>query len=157
MKLYHTSAYRTDTLRPSYQITGELVEWDETESNKFLYASADKAASIDQGFASLLEKLYALKRYVSNDKQITIYLYNKTIPKIEELYSKIIYLYIIDYDIGDGWVKVNNEHNNMKDEYKTSNIVPSESILNIEEINVKKWLGDKKVVFIPETAGLKKW
>ena len=40
-KLYHGTGFNDLVLKPGYEHTGKEIKWDETESNRYLYATAD--------------------------------------------------------------------------------------------------------------------
>lgn len=144
--LYHASAFKHDSLVSGFKRTGELVQWDNTESNKWLYATSDRAQAINQGFASLLEKMYLLDRYQSNGSEIKATFSNGQKPNIADLKNKKIYLYTIS-SVGDGWIKNSNEFNGLDDEYKTEQVI-NKSRFSVEEVDVGQWLSDKKLIFL---------
>lgn len=126
--LYHGSMYSHDTLRPGFYYTKKEVNWDETESNRFLYASSIREDSIDQGFASALEQKFQIVGYKSSPGEILIFSDpNRTISQTD-LKSIVIYVYKIKYTPSDGWVKNNNQHNNLLTEWKTKNTIPEKNI-----------------------------
>jgi len=50
--LFHGSGFDQSELMPGFYRSGNLVKWDETESNMFLYTTTEREVAIGQGFAS---------------------------------------------------------------------------------------------------------
>ncbi|MDD2879726.1 MAG: hypothetical protein PHQ58_04770 [Rhodoferax sp.] len=138
-KLYHGSAYRHTELMPGFNRTGSLVEWDKTENNKFLYATADRDSAIELGFASSIEKKFYLDRFKSSGRMLLIETPDKTLT-VSKLYELDVFLYDIIVTVNDGWVKNNNQHNGITTEFKTPKTITS--IEKCEKINVREWLSN---------------
>ncbi len=143
--LYHGSSFKHTKLKPGFDHTGVRVEWDKTESNEFLYADENADEAVSMALASLLEQKYNLKRYQTSGNSITI-----TLAKGERLFGKYdlarlkVYVYIIAKVDSDGWVKVNNQHNNSTTEWKTKKHI-DQNIIGIKEVDVYDWLKQKEL------------
>lgn len=145
MKLYHGSAFKSTNglLIPGFEHTGELVEWDLTESNKFLYFTTSERSAIELGLMSALEKAYLLDRVqIGDDKTFTIVSPTKINRK--KVMEVNVYLYVLDMSSVQGVVKVHNEHNQMKDEYKTDKSVP---FVSVKKIDIETYFSDYTFVF----------
>lgn len=154
MNLYHGSGYDQTELMPGFKHSGKIVQWDETESNEWLYSTSSKEEAIAQGFASVLEKHYNLDRYKSDGDLIIIEIATGRIPVTADLFKLDVWLYTIQHD--GRWRPVNNKHNGMKDEYKTKETI-RDSILDKEKIDIAQWLGRKKVKVVNRTNRAHDW
>lgn len=144
--LYHGSGYLNDTLRPAFLITGEEVRWDVTESNRYLYCAEDKEFATEMGFASKIEKQWRMNHFSSKDDTFIITL-DSTSPPIlsKDMLNRLhIYLYTIRFKRDDGWVPVNNEHNNATGEWKTDKVITA--IWRVEKIYGKDYFKGKTVI-----------
>lgn len=141
--LYHASNFESTTLRPSFEITGELVEWDGTESNKYLYASTDKDEAIKMALASYLEREYGVDRFITEGKQIVIHSIVKL--KTTDILKAVIWIYSIDVNKDDGWFKNNNGWNKMTTEYKTMKNISR--FKYVEKIDTVKYFKDYDFIF----------
>lgn len=148
--LYHGSFFEASTLKPAFQITGTLIEWDGTESNRFLYATTNEAEAIDQAFFSAFEKIAEVNRVHSDPKKVLIECENtKEVEKLKAALNGIqIFLYLIDYHPEDGWVKVDNLNNGLTNEYKTPKEIKRVRI--IRRISFKEWASGKTLTIRPE-------
>jgi hypothetical protein len=147
MKLHHGSKYNHTELKPGYERVGKTINWDQTESNEYLYATVSKEAAIGMSLASTVEQSYLLDRFQHHDNVIRITVSEGQLPTIEDLLKLQTYVYTIRFDQKDGWVEVNNKFNNMSGEYKTKNTLKS----NIEQVSViqmEKWLKGKQVIIL---------
>lgn len=144
-KLYHGSAYEQTELKPGFEHTGELVQWDGTESNKNLYATTSRTEAISQAFASVLERKYKSIHYKTRGKSIEVTVLGKHRPGKHDFDKIEVFLYTIKYEEKDGWKKVNNEQNGLDNEWKTTQTVPASSIMLCEKIDLNDWLADKKL------------
>ncbi|MNO12938.1 hypothetical protein D3C76_25570 [compost metagenome] len=150
--LYHGSGYKHTELKPGIHYTGKKVEWDQTESNEWLYATCLLEEAIAQGFASVIEKHYKLDHYHSVGNEVVM-TFTDTVPKQEDLEKLQVFLYKIDWDTSV-WIKVNNLHNGMSNEYKTKACIPANMIDSCVEVDLKGWLKRKKVVIKASKASL---
>lgn len=148
--LYHASGYKQDELMPGFRRSGKKVQWDQTESNSYLYVSTDREEAISQAFASMLEKNFDVVRYKTHRDKIKVTTKRSSAPKPDEIHAIKIYLYTIRYDDKDGWFKVNNQHNGLDTEYKTD-LQIDKNIITREEIDLKDWLKDKNLSFALES------
>ena len=144
--LYHGSAYDQNELMPGIRRSGKLVQWDETESNDYLYATTSKSTAIDLGFCSKIEKLYDINRCTIHGNEIKITFDSAKIPSKSEIEHFKIFLYSIELD--NHWIKNLNPHNKLVTEYKTKSTIKS-TILSKEQVDMKEWLKDKKLILIP--------
>lgn len=151
--LYHGSGYKQTELKPSYMYTGEIVRWDKTESNEWLYATVSMEEAITQGLASVVEKTWKLSRFKSDGRKLT-FQFDGKLPTVQEIAALSVYLYKIDW-IKELWVKVNNVHNGMDNEYKTKEIIGAGMIDSCEPVNLKEWLKGKEVVIVPTSPAMR--
>lgn len=140
--LYHGSVYEQQELKPGFEHSGELVQWDGTESNKNLYVTTSRAEAISQAFASMLEKNFNSVHYKTTGKSINVTIKAKHRPTIEQFKKYTIILYTIRYDEKDGWRKVNNDQNGLDNEWKTTQTI-KDNIVKVEKIDIEDWLKDK--------------
>lgn len=139
--LYHCSAYSNkELLRPGIKHTGKIVEWDNGESNEYLYATTDKEEALSLGFATAIEHKYKLDRYTTKGNQITIASSDNILFK--ELSKLEFYLYSIQVKPEDGWIKNNNPNNQITTEWKTDQDISS---FDAEKVDVHKWLKTKYI------------
>lgn len=151
-KLYHGSGFCQTELKPGIHHTGELVQWDKTESNEWLYATTLMEEAIAQGFASVVEKHYMLARFRSEGKHLTL-VFDRQVPSQKDLEALQVFLYTLDWRVGDKWVKVDNLHNGMTNEYKTKAIL-TDAILECTPVDLKAWLSRKVVKLVAKSAAL---
>jgi hypothetical protein len=147
MKLHHGSKYNHTELKPGYERVGKTINWDQTESNEYLYATVSKEAAIGMSLASTVEQSYLLDRFQHHDRIIRITVSEGPLPTVEDLLKLKTYVYAIRFDPRDGWEKVNNQYNNMSGEYKTKKTLKS-SIEQVFIIEMEKWLKDKQVIIL---------
>lgn len=118
--LYHGSYFKSEKeLVPAFDISGEEVIWDETESNKFLYACTSREFAIDMGFASAFEKLYLVSRVRTTKDKLIINLdkTQKLKPRIDP--NKIV-IYLYEITNTNDFELVDNHFNGAVGEYKTN-------------------------------------
>ena len=140
--LYHSSNYiATSVLKPGFEYTGKLVEWDEGESNKYLYATTDKEAAISLGFASAIEHTYLLDGFHTDGDKIEIESPAKNLS-LTDLQKLKVQLYTIKVEVGQDWIKNNNLTNHLDTEYKTDNHITN---FSRQEVNMVEWLKDKNI------------
>lgn len=136
--IYHGSYYDTVILKPSFKHTNELVTWDETESNKYLYSTTDKWLAITMGLASALSQIGILVDEFSVEDNV-IYI-AADVKVTQSILRDITHIYLYTLELNNDWVKVNNEHNGVDTEYKTDktieNIIRKE-IIPISDIQKK--------------------
>jgi hypothetical protein len=154
--LYHGSGYKQNELMPGFKRSGVLVEWDQTESNKFLYATTDMDTAIGQGFASAAEKLFNMSRFSEKGMEILIEIEGDKLPTIEELTTVNVYLYTIEMLPRDEWQKVNNAVNGLETEYKTEHTIKS-GLHSVEKIDLAKWLAHRHVKIVRGKPHYVKW
>ncbi len=150
--LYHGSTFLHDELKPGFHHTGQLVQWDHTESNHFLYASTLEKDAFDQAFAGWLERTYQIDHYQSKDGKITVTLSTQKVPTPEELEGVTVYVYEIAVHPEDWWVKNNNLHNNLTTEWKTENVIPKSHIVKVRKYDTRTIAN--RVHFVSRTPGL---
>lgn len=138
--LYHGSAYKQTELKPGYQHSKKIVNWDKYESNIYLYATSDMKAAELLGISSAWEKKFDLKSTHIDSEAKTIRLSFNGVPvSKEELLSVTGYIYAIKYVPGI-WIRNHNPFNNIDNEYKTQKTVTD--IISVDEINVPEILKD---------------
>jgi hypothetical protein len=107
--LYHGSRFKQPELMPGFLRSGKLVRWDNTESNKFLYATTEKSLAIELGFASSIEKQFKIDRFeVEHGK---MHIQTADYMTIKDLEKVPVFIYTIEYEREDGWMKNRNDHN----------------------------------------------
>lgn len=140
--LYHGSMYRHDVLKPAFQITGELREWDEGQSNEWLYATPDINLAIEMGLASAVEQKWIVNRFHTDGPEITIELDVRSPPLSQHMLHRItVTLYTITFKLMDGWERVDNDEVN---EWRTKRAVSSIRARRI--ISMYEWLMDRSVI-----------
>lgn len=144
--LYHGSGFDQDELMPGFMRSGKKVEWDETESNDWLYTTTDKQEAISQAFASMMEKTYETTGYHTEGNRIQINFPEVVHPSVKELEKLQVFLYTIRLHPDDAWVKNTNEHNQIKTEWKTQAII-DRNIIHKEQVDLKAWLANKQITF----------
>lgn len=142
--LYHGSGFDQTELMPGFLRSGKLVQWDETESNEWLYTTTDRDEAISQAFASMIEKTYESKSYHRDGNRITIELAKCVKPSLAELKKIQLFLYTIRLEPEDQWQKNNNEHNQIKTEWKTQAII-DRNIIHKEQVDLAGWLANKQL------------
>lgn len=140
--LYHGSAYWTNELKPGFEHTGIEVQWDETESNRFLYATTERETAIELGLASAIEKAYTLNSYQTRGNAIMINCDQKI--TVKDLYDLEVWIYTIQPGPKENWSLNKNPHNGLSTEFKTDHTV--RSIRAVDRIDIKKWLRNKDVI-----------
>lgn len=153
--LYHGSMYCQNKLQPGFKHTGKIVKWDVTESNMYLYATSVRATAIELGFASAVEKMFDVTRFIS--KGDTIRIESTEDITEEDLHKVIVYVYAIPNLQEDKWVLNDNDHNGITTEYKTSRVI--RSINSCMQVNIKEWIKKYKVTIVKLTGkpGLESW
>lgn len=130
-------------LKPGFFHTHELVRWDGTESNRYLYATTNHEVAIDQAVASLLEKRFKATRFRTNGNAIDVWIENKG-KEDPDLSGFSVWLYSIFTTPSQGWEKVNNAQNNLDDEWKTREFI---GFHRKEHRSLEAWLESRKVTF----------
>lgn len=151
--LYHGSGYKHPELKPGIMHSGELQKWDKTESNEWLYATTLMEEAVAQGFASVIEKHWNLSRYQSHGDTVVVII-DGPLPSQRELEALQVYLYKIDWDT-NLWAKVDNMHNGMTNEYKTKSVIGAKMIDSCTLVDLKGWLGGKKLEVKAKTASMR--
>jgi len=131
--LYHGSMYHTKLLRPGFDFSKVLVEWDETEDNTFLYATLNREQALLLGFFSGVEKLFGAVACHYKEKSIDLGFENK----VGELKTFNVYLYTCKFN--KDWSKVDNAVNSLQNEYKTQKRITP---VKIEKIDILSWLSE---------------
>lgn len=157
MKLFHGSMYEQPELMPGFLRSGELVQWDQTESNKYLYTTSDREEAIEQGFASAVEKKYRVDRFIAMGKSVHFVIDEKKLPTMTELQALDVFLYEIDYHRDSGWIKNRNKHNGMYTEYKTDQVIEPGLISRCTKIDLKEWLKDRELLITSARAPYLDW
>lgn len=139
MNLYHGSGFLQTELKPGFQHSGKLVNWDRYESNDYLYVSSDKNSAILLGIVSALEKKFDLVNSKIDHAGRTLRLiFNGEMPSFDKLYDVDVWVYTLAYSDDDEWVHNKNPYNGIETEYKTKNTV--KNIVTVEKVNVQKVL-----------------
>jgi len=128
--LFHGSTFLSKTLMNSYDITGELRKWDETESNRFLYATTDKDEAVRQAIYSSLERIHGATRFKTEADESGVLFVTVTGPltqsQLEQAVAQTsVYLYQITTNKFHDWKLVNNLVNSLQDEWKTRQHIPN--------------------------------
>lgn len=139
--LYHGSRFKSTELKPSFLVTGKLVEWDGTESNRFLYAGTDKDLAIMMAAAAQAESQGAVEIHTTPTEFVA--LWDGSRPR-SALFHLTIYLYTLNVLPEDNWVKVNNPNNPDVDEYKTQTTFSNKRFM-VQIINWDDWCESKGI------------
>jgi hypothetical protein len=137
--------YAQEELMPGIKRSGEKVEWDGTESNEYLYATTDRETAVSQGFASAMEKVFPVRRFRTEGRDIHIFLEGKH-PTPEQLKKLTVNLYTIRVLPQDQWRKNNNKVNGLDTEWTTQQTITS-GIESRETIDVPTWLNGRTIKF----------
>lgn len=116
--LYHASIYRNDELKPGIHYTGKKIEWDETESNEWLYASKDRLEALGNALAAYLEKNHEVDRVSFDDSTFVVHS-DRDITEDQVRKAKI-FLYTVKTG---NWTPVKNKVNGSTTEYKTKDTI----------------------------------
>lgn len=144
--LYHGAIGEYTSLKSGFARTGELVRWDETESNQFLYATSNREEAISQGFASIVEKQWRLSRYRTRGREIEISIEaGTTLPTLSQLRNLTICLYTIRTCPEHEWLKNANEFNGLDTEYKTEKNIYADDF-TLQKLPAATWLDKHHVV-----------
>jgi hypothetical protein len=144
--LYHGAIGEYSSLMSGFSRTGELVKWDETESNQYLYATSSREEAISQGFASIVEKHWRLARYRTKGREIEISVEaGTTLPTLSQLRNLVICLYTIKTYPEHAWVKNTNEFNGLDTEYKTEKNIYADDF-TLEKVSAAPWLDRHHIV-----------
>ena len=133
--LYHGSAYRQDELKPGFQHTKELVKWDNSEDNTWLYASDDKDAAVMLGISSAIEKKYKLDRYQCDEKAKKMTIDVSEPLTLADIHKLHVVIYSIKADVNDGWMANHNPANGINGEYKTQRTI-KDNIVRCEDVRI---------------------
>lgn len=150
--LYHGSGYKQTELKPGFHHTGTITKWDKTESNEWLYATTLMEEAIAQGLASVAEKHWKLARFQSSNNDLVL-IFDGACPTRKHLEELTVYLYKIDWD-KDAWIRVDNLHNGMTNEYKTKSIIHTDMIDDCTQVNIRQWMSRKNVIIKSKTAAM---
>lgn len=156
MNLYHGSGFNQDELMSGFKRTGELVKWDKTETNEWLYAAVSREEAITMGFSSILEKTFNVSNYKSSGNTIVITIGSGRLPTLRDLQSMAINLYTIEMHERTNWVLVNNSTNDIKEEYKTKETL-DDCIINKEVVECREWLSGKDITIIDKNVTSNNW
>lgn len=155
-KLYHGSGFNDRVLKPGFEHTDIEVHWDETESNKFLYATTDKESAIGLGWASSIEKSFELDRFKIEPDTIIIELSPKhQSATLRELTACPVFLYTLTPKPADQWVLVDNAVNNFQTEYKTQATIKVTT--PPARVDLRTWLRGKKIVLNRKPPASASW
>lgn len=142
--LYHGSMYKQNELMPGFKRSHQLVRWDKTEDNTWLYTSDNREDAIMLGISSAIEKKYLLDRYRYDSRNKAMILDISGPCRLEDLYKLEVYLYTIRAEKRDGWQLNFNPENNIVGEYKTQETIDG-NIVRCEKIDVRNVLRDIEV------------
>lgn len=142
--LYHGSGYDQKELMPGFKRSGQLVKWDFTEDNTWLYACYSRESAIAMGIASQVEKQNGVTRFVWDDVDTVTVETDGGLDRAV-LDTLVVYLYTIKLAPEDHWQLVGNQHNGLGDEYKTQRTI-DKHIVSVEAIAVKDWFKGKKLI-----------
>lgn len=129
MILFHGSSHKHAELKPGIQHTSKKIEWDETESNEFLYATNKQDDAIIFGLFSYIEQNRGGQNFHMDNKKLSA-----DCPAFP-LSEATVYLYSV-LDKGE-WAPVGNKHNGYTREYKTQETVYP---LSVKKIDIAKHL-----------------
>jgi len=146
--LYHGSAYKQNELMPGFERSGELVQWDGTEDNTWLYTADDKTEAIMLGISSAIEKKFLLDRYSYDEKRktLTIEISDPDFSK-KDILDLTVWIYTIKADNDDGWMPNWNKQNNMNGEYKTQRHV-DQNLVKVEHVDIHQILRNTTIKIV---------
>ena len=144
MNLFHGSRFRQTELMPGFQRSGEMVRWDQTESNLWLYATSNQDEAVRQGLFAIFANAFDVKRCTSAAGQLVIELYPQlaTFGMEAWLRQQSLFLYQLHAEDGGVWVKNDNAHNKLVTEWKTQATVKPESV---DVIDIEAWLAKRNL------------
>lgn len=151
--LYHGSAFRQTELKPGFKHTGELVQWDNTEDNTWLYASDDKDSAVMLGISSAIEKKFQLNRYQCDNKTKKMIIHVAEPLSIKDIHNLHVVVYSIKADVADGWMANHNPANGITGEYKTQRTITS-NILRCEDVRIVDALRGWHVQIVVQEASM---
>lgn len=133
--LFHGSAYKQGELMPGFQRSGNLVKWDNTEDNTWLYSTSKREDAIMLGISSAIEKQYKLDRYHYDQKRRMLEITISEPITQRDIEGLQVYLYTIRADAADGWMANYNPANGIDDEFKTQRTV-EKGLIKTEVVDV---------------------
>lgn len=133
--LYHGSAYRQKELMPGFKRSGELVRWDGSEDNTWLYATSEKEAAVMLGISSAIEKQFKLDRYQCDEKAKKMVIEVSEPLTIADIHKLHVVLYTIKASVDDGWMANHNPANGIDSEFKTQRDIET-NIVRCEDVRV---------------------
>lgn len=145
--LYHGSAYKQEELMPGFKRSGELVKWDGTESNEWLYSADDKTEAIMLGISSAIEKKFPLDRYSYDEKRKTLTIEVSGELQKKDILDLTVWVYTIKADSDDGWMANWNVRNGMNGEYKTQRTI-DKNIVRCEHVNIAEVLRHTQIKIV---------
>lgn len=145
--LYHGSAYRQSQIEPGFNHSGELVKWDNSEDNTWLYATDDREDAIMLGISSAIEKSFKLDRYSYDEKKRTIRIEVSEPLTVKDIKGLHVVLYTIKADPKDGWMANHNPTNGIKGEFKTQRII-KDNLVKCEDVDVGRALLGIKIEIV---------
>lgn len=121
---------------PGYLRSGEIVRWDKTESNEWLYASTDREVATILGLASAAEKKWHTERFSHVGSTLFFQFDAQTDVKFEDLLGLELFVYHIEPKQEHEWLKNNNLHNKIQTEWKTKKTI--DSFKSVSEVKVSE-------------------
>lgn len=143
--LWHGSTFANEILKPGFLWTKKLVEWDNGESNHYLYATTEQEMAIALGLSSAIKKRFLLDRFQIDEKTKTLAISSLSKITHYDLERLQVWLYELHPQNSEQWVYNHNQTNKFDTEYKTHRIV---SFVRREQIDLKIWLGQWDVDII---------
>lgn len=154
--LFHGSPWKTDDLKPGFLRTGKLKEYDQTESNRYLYATDQIDEAVFQGFCSLLERHYDIASFHSEGKLIEIRMDSFVLPTIAAVSWLELWCYHIVTLEEDGWERVNSEQNPGYPEYRTQSTIPPARCRAVP-VDLKAFLAKHRITVITQNGRRYDW
>lgn len=148
--LFHGSAYRVDTILPSFLITGQLRRWDRCETNRHLYATTSAELSAVMGFTGALRRAgvpICRTRFESSKRVIRLTSLIDDWAPIERFLITRPNWYVYELKRTDGWRPVDNQWNGAKNEYKRKSALPRSMVSRIHVVDLDQFLRRYKVYF----------
>ena len=155
MNLFHGSRFRQTELMPGFQRSGEMVRWDQTESNLWLYATTNQDEAVRQGLFAIFANAFDVKRCSSAPGQLVIELYPHQEAEKTALYAQLaafgmaawlrqqaLFLYQLHAEEGGVWEKNDNAHNQLDNEWKTQATVKP---VSVDVIDIEAWLAKRNL------------
>lgn len=146
--LYHGSFRDNPVLQPGFNWTKQIVRWDKTESNEYLYTAKDESIAIMSAMAALVESHTDIGHFYYGDNRFEIFTNQYKEQDVRSILSRYpVFLYTIHNAQKHQFKPVNNENNLLEDEYKTKSIIKNNDFIK-QQINPIVWMNENHIKLI---------